>query len=103
MTRKARINIPVEQKLEYAKMMVENGYSNQQIMEISGAGATAVRRWKKQYLEEREGVTPEGKKALTADQKKIQELEKQLRQAKRDNEILKKAAAFFAREGINLN
>lgn len=103
MTRKARINISVEQKLEYAKMMIENGYSVQQIIEISGAGATAVRRWKKQYLEELQGITPEGKKALTADQQKIHDLEKQLRQAKRDNEILKKAAAFFAREGINLN
>ncbi len=103
MTKKVRIKVSPEQKLEYAKMMVENGYSIQQIIEISGAGPTAVRRWKKQYLEELQGVTPEGKKALTADQQKIQDLEKQLRQAKRDNEILKKAAAFFAREGINLN
>lgn len=103
MTRKERIKISPEQKLEYAKMMVENGYSVQQIREISGAGPTAVRRWKKQYLEELQGIAPEGKKALTADQQKIQDLEKQLRQAKRDNEILKKAAAFFAREGINLN
>ncbi len=54
-------------KLEYAKLMVEEGYSNRQIEEISGAGTTAVIRWKKQ-----------------------------LWRAKRDNEILKKAAAFFA-------
>ncbi len=103
MTRKARINIPLEQKLEYARMMVDNGYTNKQIMEICGAGATAVRRWKKQYIEELKGITPEGKKALTPDQQRIQELEKQLVRAKRDNEILKKATAFFAREGINLN
>ena len=103
MTRKARVNIPPEQKLEYARMMVDNGYTNKQIMEISGAGSTAVRRWKKQYLEELEGITPEGKKALTPDQQRIQALEKQLVRAKRDNELLKKAAAFFAREGTNLN
>jgi len=102
MTRKERVNTSPEQKLEHAKMMVESGYTNKQIMEISGAGSTAVRRWKKQYLEELNGITPQGKKALTADQKYIQELEKQLRQAKRDNEILKKATAFFVREGINL-
>jgi len=102
MTRKERVTPSPEQKLEYAKMMVENGYTNKQIMEISGAGSTAVRRWKKKYLEEINGTTPQGKKALTADQKYIQELEKQLRQAKRDNEILKTATAFFVREGINL-
>ncbi len=28
MTRKQRVSLPLEQKLEYAKMMVENGYSN---------------------------------------------------------------------------
>ena len=32
--------------------MVNEGYSTKQIMEISGAGATAVARWKSQYLEE---------------------------------------------------
>ena len=74
--------------------MVEEGYSNKKIMEISGAGASAVTRWKRQYLEELNGITPNGKKALPPEQQKIQELEKQLWRAKRDNEILKKAAAF---------
>ena len=103
MNRKQRVNFSVEQKLEYAKLMVNEGYSNKQIMALSGAGATAVTRWKKQYLEEIGGQTPQGKKALTAEQQKIQELEKQLWRAKRDNEILKKAAAFFARESSTLS
>ncbi len=90
MTRKQRVSLSLEQKLEYAKMMIENGYSNKQIMEISGAGATAVRRWKKQYQGELKGITPEGKKALTADQQRIQDLEKQLIRARKDNGILKK-------------
>jgi len=48
-------------------MVVEN-YSENQIMEILGAGASAVARWKKQYLDELEGQTPEGKKVFTPDQ-----------------------------------
>jgi transposase-like protein len=44
---------------------------------------------------------------FTAEQKleyaKLMILEKQLWRAKRDNEILKKAAAFFARENRSLN
>lgn len=97
-TRKARVSFSPEQKLDYAKLMVVEGYSTRQIMDISGAGATAVARWKKQYQQELKGETPEGKKAFTPDQQRIQELEKQLWRAKRDNEILKKATAFFVRD-----
>lgn len=102
-TRKARVSFSPEQKLEYAKLMVIEGYSTKQIMEISGAGATAAARWKKQYQQELKGQTPEGKKALTPDQQRIQELEKQLWRAKRDNEILKKATAFFVRDNNELS
>ena len=100
-TRKERVSFTPEQRQHYAKLMVEENYSNKKIMEISGAGASAVTRWKKQYREELAGKTPQGK-AFTAEHQRIQELEKQLRQAKRDNEILKKAAAFFARENSAL-
>ncbi len=102
MGRKERVLVSVAQKLEYAKLMVHEGYSNKQIMAISGAGDTAVSRWKRQYLAELDGQMPEGRKALTAEQQKIQELEKQLWRARRDNEILKKAAAFFAQENGDL-
>ena len=102
-TRKPKISFSPEQRLDYAKLMVNEGYSNKQVMDISGAGASAVTRWKKQYLEELKGNTPEGKKAFTPDQQRIQSLEKQLWRAKRDNDILKKAAAFFARDNSSLS
>jgi len=46
MTRKARVTFTAEQKLEYAKLMVNEGYTNKQIQDIFGAGPTAVSRWK---------------------------------------------------------
>ena len=95
---KRRIIVNPEQKLEYAKLMVEEGYTNQQVVEISGACSSAVTRWKRKYLKELNGDTPKEKKALTPEQQRIQELEKQLWRAKRDNEILKKATAFFVRD-----
>ena len=59
----------------------------------------AWRLWKRQYLEEFKGQPPaEGTKAFALDQRRIQELEKQLWRAKRDNEILKKASALFIRD-----
>ncbi len=92
---KQRKTWTVEQKLDYAKLMVHENYTNSQIQEISGAGKSAVARWKKQYIDELGGKTPDGKRALTAQQQEIQDLRKQLWRAKRDNEILKKAAAIF--------
>ena len=49
MTRKVKVNISLSQKLEYAKLMVEEGYTNKQIQDISGACLSAISRWKSQY------------------------------------------------------
>jgi transposase len=54
-------------------------------------------------LVELSGRTPQNANAITVDQQRIQLLEKQLKQSQRDNEILKKAAAFFIRDNPNLN
>jgi transposase len=103
MTRKAKVNISPNQKLEYAKLMVEEGYIDKQIQNISGACSSAISRWKRQYVDELSGITPEKSNTLTPDQQRIQLLEKQLKQSQRDNDILKKAAAFFIRDNQNLN
>ena len=98
-TRKDRVKVSPAQKLEYAKLMIEDNYSNQQIMELSGASSSAVVRWKKQCLAEKNGDIPAaGKVALDPQMRRIQELERALCEAKKDNEILKKATAFFIRD-----
>ena len=96
--KKVRIKVTPAQKLEYAKLMVDEGYSANQIIEISGACSSAVARWKKQYLAELKGDIQPNKTALDPLERRIQELEKQLKSAKKDNEILKKATAFFIRD-----
>lgn len=103
MTRKQKITISPAQKLEYAKLVVEENYTYKQIQTMSGACSSAVARWKRQYKLELSGHTPEGISALTPDQQRIQSLEKQLKRAQRDNEILKKATAFFIRNNQSLN
>jgi len=97
-SRKPRITTTMEQKLDYAKLMVYENYTNKQIMQISGAGSSAVSRWKKQYLSELSGNQPTSGNAITPEQQEIQSLKKQLWRANRDNEILKKASALFAME-----
>ncbi len=99
--RKERTNFTIEQKLDYAKLMVNENYTNKKIMAISGAGPSAVTRWKKQYLAEINGQTPESSKAITPEQQEIQPLKKQLWRSQRDNEILKKATALFVVDSQN--
>jgi transposase len=65
MIRKTRVTFTAEQKLEYAKLMINEGDTNKQIRVISGACETAISRWKKQYLGEVDDHTPRAKKALT--------------------------------------
>ena len=96
--RKIRKEFTPDQRLEYAKLMVEEKYTNQQVMDLSGAGATAVSRWKSQYFAEQRGEVTQGKVALDSDKRRIQILEKQLADSKRDVVLLKKATAFFIRD-----
>ena len=100
--RKERANFTIEQKLDYAKLMVNENHSNKKIIAISGSGPSAATRWKKQYLAEINGQTPESSKAMTPEQQEIQSLKKQLWRAQRDNEILKKATALFAVDNQNI-
>ena len=86
-----------EFKLQIVKMVKDQGLSVGQVCRDMSIGETAVRRWLKQYESEQLGQDYIGK-PLTADQQRIRELEAQVRQLRVDNEILKKASAFFARE-----
>jgi transposase len=84
-------------KLEVVKMIQANGLSIAQVCQDMQVGETAVRRWLKQAEAEQLGQAGIGK-ALTPEQQRIRQLEAENRQLKSDNELLKKASAFFARE-----
>jgi transposase len=61
------------------------------------ASISAVRRWVTQYRAEQNGQAGIGK-PLTSEQQRIRQLEQKNRQLCSDNDLLKKASAFFARE-----
>lgn len=84
-------------KLEVVKMIKDQGLTVQQVARDLGIGETAIRRWVQQYEAEVLGQAGIGK-PLTAEQQRIRQLELENRQLKMDNDILKKATAFFARE-----
>jgi len=95
---KPRKIVSSEEKLQYAKMVVEDGYTIVKVAEIADASTSAVGRWKRQYLEEKQGITSTKIPALSPEHQEIQRLKKALARAHRDNDILKKAAALFVKD-----
>lgn len=94
---KKRTTFDDSYKLEIVKMIKDQGLTVPQVCRDQNIGATAVRRWVQQYEAEQLGQSGIGK-PLTAEQQRIRQLEQENRQLKTDNDILKKATAFFARE-----
>ena len=96
MTRK-RNRFDDSYKLEVVKMVRDQGLTVPQVCQDQNLGETAVRRWIRQYDAEQLGQAGIGN-PLTAEQQRIRQLEQENRQLKMDNDILKKATTFFARE-----
>jgi transposase len=82
-------------KLQVVKMIQEQGLRVTQVCQELKLGETAVRRWLKQVQSEQSGQPGIGK-PLTPDQQRIRQLEQENRQLRSDNELLKKASAFYA-------
>ncbi|MHC8339734.1 transposase [Pseudomonas sp. HLT2-19-2] len=84
-----------EFKLKAASMVLDEDQPIPETCASLDIGPTALRRWVEQVRKERAGSTLAGTKAITVDQKQIQELKALLRQKDRDIEILKKASALL--------
>jgi len=84
-------------KLQVVRMIREQGLGVAQVCRDMNLVESAVRRWLEQFDAESAGTAGAGK-PLTPEQQRIRQLESEIRQLKSDNEILKKASAFFARE-----
>jgi transposase-like protein len=67
-TRKLRVNFTAEQKLDYVKLMLNEGCTNKQIIEILGTGSITAAKWKQQYLAELNSQIPTTSKEMTPEQ-----------------------------------
>lgn len=86
-----------EFKQECIKLVLEQGYDVAQAASAMNVGKSSLQKWISQYRQERQGITPKSS-AITPEQLRIQSLEAENRQLKKDNDLLKKASAFFAIE-----
>ena len=78
-------------KQECVNLVVSQGYRVAQAASAMPIGLSSMQRWVGQYKQELRGFTPPAK-ALTPEQQRIQALEAENRQLKRDNDLLKKAS-----------
>jgi transposase len=84
-------------KLQVARMVRDQGLTVPQVCRDMNLVESVVRRWVQQYQDESQGKAGAGK-PLTSEQQRIRQLEEENRQLRSDNDLLKKASAFFARE-----
>lgn len=84
-------------KLRVVRMIRDDGLSVGQVCRDLNLTDSAVRRWVAKYDAEQRGEPVNGL-PLSAEQRRIRELERENQQLKQDVTLLKKASAFFAQE-----
>jgi len=86
-----------EFKEDAIKLVNDQGYSCNEVGQRLGINTSNVSRWVREYRKDREDVADGGvtRKEL---EDKIRRLEKENKRLEMEREILKKAAAFFAKE-----
>lgn len=86
-------DLPKNSKKEAIKQITERGYSVAVVAERLGTTTHSLYAWLKKYNE------PQPRQAAQADeQAEIAHLKSELRRVTEERDILKKAAAYFARE-----
>ena len=95
---KTRRNYDSEFKQNAVVLSYESGEGVPQVAKNLGIGKDTLYKWRHEYSAKGELAFPgKGREALTSDQKRIKELEKQVRNAEMERDILKKAVAIFSK------
>jgi len=102
MTRQLRPRFTPEFRLEAAQLLLDQGYAVKEAADAMSVGKSTMDKWVRQLKAERNGSathpTP-----MTPDQRRIKELEKQVRRIEMEKEILKKATALLMSDSLNIS
>jgi transposase len=96
---KTKPTYSTEFRIDTANLVIKQGYTIREACDATGVGPTAIRRWVTQLRQEFEGITPSAN-AITPEQKRIQELEAQIKKIEWEKDILKKATALLMQDNI---
>ncbi len=95
---KNRRTYDAEFKRDAVRLVEESGRSVSEVAESLGIGVDLIYRWRRELRRQEHVAFPgQGKQALTDGQRRLRELEKKLRDAELDRDILKKALAIFSK------
>ena len=86
-----------EFKLQAAKLVTEQGYSYEKAAKQLGTTGWSVRNWVQKFQDSGELPSQQEFQPHTDE---VRQLRKELAQLKMENDILKKAAAYFAKESL---
>ena len=86
-----------EFKLEAARLVVEHGYTFKEAAKRLGATDWSIRHWVQKFRQNGQ-LAPAGAAEPEADE--MRRLRKENKRLQLETEILKKAAAYFARESL---
>ena len=98
--KKTKRSFSPEFRLECAQLVVDQGYTVRAACDSMGVSKSTLENWVRQFRKERQGETPKAS-ALTPEQRRIQELEKQVRRIEMEKDILKKATALLMSDSLN--
>jgi transposase len=84
-------------KVDAVKLVTEQGYKVSEAARNLGIHHSSVRRWKAQF-ESNGNLAFPGKGNLSPEKEELYQLRKEVKKLQMEREILKKAAAFFAKE-----
>ena len=98
--KKTKRSFSPEFRLECAQLVVDQGYTVRAACDSMGVGKSTLENRVRQLRKERQGETPKAS-ALTPEQRRIQELEKQVRRIEMEKDILKKATALLMSDSLN--
>lgn len=91
-----------EYKLEAIKLVEDQSRTIPEVANSLGISKTTLENWVYKYRKEQQGITPNKGNALTPELRRIQELEKQVKQLTIERDILKKASALLAGDSLNV-
>lgn len=102
MSKRTRPTFSPEFRLEAAQLVVDYGRTVKEAAEAMGVGKSTMDKWVRQLKDERAGNQPAAM-PMTPDQLRIRELERKLKRAEEEKDILKKATALLMSDSLNIS
>jgi transposase len=97
MAQKQRRQFTREFKLEAVRLVLERGVSFAQASRDLGVHVNVLRKWVRDFEDDPKQAFP-GQGQMKSEQAEIERLRKEVTKLKAERDILKKAAAYFAKD-----